>query len=85
MVSGITAIAIIGRPQSAAPPHRFPDAGGTGERRVPQLALRVQGELRLFDDPGTGISRDLSPYDAAPTADDLSLLGAGLSGFGRDR
>ncbi len=51
-----------------------------GERfRVPQLALRVQGELRLFDDPEVlEYPWDLSPYDAAPTADDLSLLGAGL-------
>ena len=51
-----------------------------GERfRVPQLALRIQGELRLFDDPEVlEYPWDLSPYDAAPTADDLSLLGAGL-------
>ena len=50
-----------------------------GERfRVPQLALHVQGELRLFDDPEVlEYPWDLSPY-AAPTADDLSLLGAGL-------
>ncbi|GAB3362807.1 MULTISPECIES: DEAD/DEAH box helicase [Giesbergeria] len=46
---------------------------------VPQLALRVQGELTLFDDPEVlDYPWDLSPYDAAPTADDLSLLGAGL-------
>jgi type III restriction enzyme len=51
-----------------------------GERfRVPQLALRVQGELRLFDDPEVlEYPWDLSPYDAAPTADDLSTLGAAL-------
>jgi len=47
--------------------------------RVPQLALRVQGELQLFDDPEVlEYPWDLSPYDAAPTADDLSALGAGL-------
>jgi type III restriction enzyme len=47
--------------------------------RVPQLALRVQGELALFDDPEVlEYPWDLSPYDAAPTADDLTLLGAGL-------
>ncbi|MDR2875317.1 MAG: DEAD/DEAH box helicase family protein [Methylobacillus sp.] len=46
---------------------------------VPQLALWVQGELTLFDDaevleyPWT-----LSIYDAAPTSDDLSALGAWL-------
>ena len=51
-----------------------------GERfRVPQLALRVQGELQLFDDPEVlEYPWELSPYDAAPTADDLSILGAGL-------
>ena len=51
-----------------------------GERfRVPQLALRVQGELHLFDDPEVlEYPWELSPYDAAPTADDLSVLGAGL-------
>jgi type III restriction enzyme len=51
-----------------------------GERfRVPQLALRVQGELQLFDDPEVlEYPWDLSPYDAAPTADDLSLIGCGL-------
>lgn len=51
-----------------------------GERfRVPQLALRVQGELALFDDPeALEYPWDLSPYDAAPTADDLTALGAAL-------
>ena len=51
-----------------------------GERfRVPQLALRIQGELALFDDPEVlEYPWDLSPYDAAPTADDLSALGAGF-------
>lgn len=46
---------------------------------VPQLALRVQGELQLFDDPELlEYPWDLSPYDATPTADDWSALGAGL-------
>ncbi|VUZ22949.1 Uncharacterised protein [uncultured Comamonas sp.] len=51
-----------------------------GERlRVPQLALRVQGELQLFDDPEVlEYPWDLSPYDAAPTGDDLKALGAAL-------
>ena len=51
-----------------------------GERfRVPQFALRVQGELALFDDPEVlEYPWDLSPYDAAPTADDLTALGAAL-------
>jgi type III restriction enzyme len=50
-----------------------------GERFcVPQLALRVQGELRLFDDPeALDYPWDLSLYDAAPTADELTALGAG--------
>ena len=51
-----------------------------GERfRVPQLALRVQGELLLFDDPEVlEYPWDLSPYDAVPTADDVTTLDAGL-------
>ena len=51
-----------------------------GERfRVPQLALRVQGELQLFDDPEVlEYPWDLSAFDAAPTGNDLSALGAGL-------
>ncbi len=51
-----------------------------GERfRVPQLALRVQGEPQLFDDPEVlEYPWDLSPYDAAPTTDDLTALGAAL-------
>lgn len=51
-----------------------------GERfRIPQLALRVQGELRLFDDLEVlEYPWDLSTYDAAPTGDDLTVLGAGL-------
>jgi len=51
-----------------------------GERfRVPQLALRVLGELQLFDDPEVlDYPWDLSTYDAAPTGDDVTALGAGL-------
>lgn len=51
-----------------------------GERfRIPQLALRVQGELQFFDDPEVlEYPWDLSTYDAAPTGDDLTALGAGL-------
>ncbi len=45
--------------------------------RVPQLALRVQGNLQLFDDPEVlEYPWDLSYYHAAPTAGDLALLGA---------
>jgi type III restriction enzyme len=51
-----------------------------GERfQVPQMALRMQGEFVLFDDPEVlEYPWDLSPYDAKPTADDVSALGAGL-------
>lgn len=51
-----------------------------GERfRVPQIALRVQGDLALFDDPEMlDYPWELSPYDAAPTAGDLAALGAAL-------
>lgn len=58
----------------------FQTPAEAGERlRVPQLALRVQGELQLFDDPEVlDYPWELSPYDAAPTADDLTALGAAL-------
>jgi len=58
----------------------FQTPAEVGERfRVPQLALRVQGELALFDDPEVlEYPWDLSSYDAAPTADDLTALGAAL-------
>ena len=47
--------------------------------RVPQIALRVQGELQLFDDPEVlEYPWDLSIYDAAPGTDELSALGHGL-------
>lgn len=51
-----------------------------GERfRVPQLALRVQDELQLFDDPEVlDYPWDLSTLDAAPTDGDITALGAGL-------
>lgn len=51
-----------------------------GERfRVPQLALRVQGELTLFDDPEVlEYSWDISPHDAVPTSDELTALSAAL-------
>ena len=51
-----------------------------GERfRVPQLALRVQGELALFDDPEVlDYPWDLSSGDAAPTHGELAALGAGF-------
>jgi type III restriction enzyme len=47
-----------------------------GERlRIPQLALRLQGELYLFDDPEVlEYPWQLSPVDAHPTADDLNAL-----------
>lgn len=51
-----------------------------GERfRVPQLALRVQGELQVFDDPEVlEYPWDLSTYFAAPTDEDTTALLAGL-------
>jgi type III restriction enzyme len=51
-----------------------------GERfRVPQLALRIQGELTLFDDPEVlEYPWDLSTYVAAPTTDELKVLRAAL-------
>ena len=51
-----------------------------GERfRVPQLALCMQGELQLFDDPEVlEYPWDLSPYDAAPTQEQLAALNEGM-------
>ncbi|MFN7573330.1 MAG: DEAD/DEAH box helicase family protein [Betaproteobacteria bacterium] len=47
--------------------------------RVPQLALRVQGELKLLDDlEDLEYDWELSPFDAAPTTKDLAALGLGL-------
>lgn len=58
----------------------FQTPAEAGERlRIPQLALRIQGELQLFDDPEVlDFPWELSRYHAAPTSDDLSALGAGL-------
>jgi type III restriction enzyme len=51
-----------------------------GERfAVPQLALRVQGELQLFDDPEVlDYPWDLSTYDATPDKSELIALGQQL-------
>jgi len=46
---------------------------------VPQIALSVQGVLALFDDPEIlDYPWDLSTYNAAPDADQLSILNAAL-------
>jgi len=46
---------------------------------VPQLALRVQGELQLFDDPEVlDYPWELTNYDANPTSSELAELGAEL-------
>lgn len=51
-----------------------------GERfRVPQLALRVQGELQLFDDPEVlEYPWELSPLDASPSSDDIKVLDSAM-------
>ena len=51
-----------------------------GQRlRVPQLAVRVQGELALFDDPEMlECPWTLSPYEAAPTAQQIDALDLGM-------
>ena len=82
-VSSETAVAAIGKAAEASRTtalEYFQTPAELGERlRVPQLALRVQGELQLFDDPEVlEYPWDLSTYDAAPTADDLKALGAAL-------
>lgn len=51
-----------------------------GERfRIPQLALRIQGSLQLFDDPEVlEYPWDLSPFDAVPSASDIAYLDSGI-------
>jgi len=51
-----------------------------GERlRVPQLALRVQGELQLFDDPEVlDYPWDIALYATEPTPENISAINAGL-------
>ncbi len=58
----------------------FQTSAELGERlRIPQLALKVQGELQLFDDPEVlDYPWDLSTYAAAPTGGDITALNAGL-------
>lgn len=47
--------------------------------RIPQIALSVQGELQLFDDPETlDYPWDLSLYDAQPSQADLQELHASM-------
>ena len=46
---------------------------------VPQMALKIQGDLLLFDDPEVlDYPWDLSVYDAAPTPEHLNVLDAAL-------
>lgn len=46
---------------------------------VPQMALKMQGDLLLFDDPEVlDYPWELSVYDATPTPEHLKLLGAAL-------
>jgi type III restriction enzyme len=58
----------------------FQTPSETGERFVvPQIALWVQGELALFDDPEVlDYPWELSRYDATLTDSDLSTLGAAM-------
>jgi type III restriction enzyme len=54
----------------------FQTPAGLGERLVvPQMALWVQGELQLFDDPEVlDYPWELSPYDADPTKPQIDAL-----------
>jgi len=78
--SAVTAIAEAAELSRTTAIEFFQTPAELGERfRVPQLALRVQGELQLFDDPEVlDYPWDLSTYEAAPTGDDIVALGAGL-------
>jgi type III restriction enzyme len=55
-----------------------------GERlTVPQMALLLQGELQLFDDPEVlDYPWNLSPYDADPTARQTEILAANTTASG---
>lgn len=82
-VTSETAVAVIMEAAEASRTRAiefFQTPAELGERfRVPQLALRVQGKLALFDDPEVlDYPWDLSSYDAAPTADDIMALDAAL-------
>ncbi len=61
----------------------FQTPAESGERfRVPQLTLRVQGELQLFDDPELlEYPWDISLHDATPTDDDIKVLSAASKVF----
>lgn len=78
--TAVTAIAEAAEVSRTTAIEFFQTPAELGERfRVPQLALRVQGELALFGDPEVlEYPWDVSPYDATPTADDVTALGAGL-------
>lgn len=58
----------------------FQTPSETGKRLlVPQLELRVQGELQLFDDPEVlDYPWDVSPVDAVPSTDAITVMEAGL-------
>lgn len=75
------AIVEVAKTSRATASEFFQTPAERGERfRIPQLALRVQGEPQLFDDPEVlEYPWNLSPHDAAPTADDLARLGAGFA------
>jgi hypothetical protein len=76
-VSDFGAAAQVSRTQAVA---FFQTPAEAGIRlRVPQLALRVQGELRLFDDSEVlDYPWDLTRYPAVPEEDDLAALGAAM-------
>jgi type III restriction enzyme len=62
--------------QSRAKVEVFQTPAERGERlSVPQMALRIQGELQLFDDPEVlDYAWELSPYDADPTKAQIDAL-----------
>lgn len=62
--------------QCRASVEMFQTPAELGERLVvPQMALRVQGELQLFDDPEVlDYPWELSPYDADPTKPQIDAL-----------
>ena len=82
-VTAATAVAAIGEAAQVSRTQAiefFQTPAELGERlRVPQLALWVQGELRLFDDQEVlEYPWDLTYSKATPTADDIARLGAAM-------
>lgn len=79
-IDAVTAIMAAAEESRTSAIEFFHTPAELGERfRIPQLALRVQGMLQLFDDPEVlEYPWELSPFDAVADVSDLATLGASL-------